>query len=441
MFHLDFSKPTGPDLNSPESILLYLGAKAIQASLPGDAVTRSLRKLSLSGNIVLFSIGKAAYPMAVAAAEVCKNQIQNGLILTKYGHAGKPIPPLEIIEAGHPVPDANSLLGGRRIFELCSRLKPEDTVLVLLSGGGSSLAEVPSGDLKLEDLISWNQKLLSSGAPIQDINEIRILLSSLKGGGLITKIHPSKSVTLILSDVIGDDLSKVASGPTIPNEISENSIFRIFQQYDISPDKKVQKIILEKTKKKENETLPKLNPVDHSVFCIGNLSLALEVVQKEAKILGIPVLFLTSSLSCEAKEAGIFLADIAKEYSKILKLPLLILCGGETTVTHDGSSKGGRNQELALSFSKRIAGLSGIFLFSLATDGSDGPTEAAGALVDGKTWERIQESIQADLALKEHRSYEALRFAEALVISGPTGTNVNDIQFLWISPEGKDGIL
>ncbi|RHX84855.1 glycerate kinase type-2 family protein [Leptospira stimsonii] len=437
MFHLDLSKAPEPNFNSPETVLFYLGSKAIQASLPQEAVIRSLQKLSIRGNVILLSIGKAAYPMATAATEILKSQIQSGLILTKYGHAGKPIPPLETMEAGHPLPDANSILGGRRILNLCSQLRPEDTVLVLLSGGGSSLAEVPFGDLTLEDLVCWNQKLLESGAPIQDVNEIRILLSSLKGGGLLSKILPAKSVTLILSDVIGDDLSKVASGPTIPSLTNKNSILRIFQQYNIAPNDTILRL-LENKIKKEGESPIKIEPSRNSILCIGNLGLALEVIQKECNHFAIPVLFLTSSLSCEAKEAGFFLAEIAKEYSKNRKFPLLILCGGETIVTHDGSGKGGRNQELALSFAKGIAGHSGISLLSLATDGTDGPTDAAGAFVNGKTWEKIQSVSDADIALKRHRSYDALQSADALVLTGPTGTNVNDIQFIWIDTKEKE---
>ncbi len=437
MFHLDLSKAPTQNFNSPESVLFYLGSKAIQASLPQEAVIQSLQKLSIRGNVILLSIGKAAYPMAAAATEILKSQIQSGLILTKYGHAGKPLPPLETMEAGHPIPDSNSILGGRRILNLCSQLRPEDTVLVLLSGGGSSLAEVPFGDLTLEDLVYWNQKLLESGAPIQDVNEIRILLSSLKGGGLLSKILPAKSVTLILSDVIGDDLSKVASGPTIPSLTKKNSILRIFQQYNIPPNDTMLRLLEDKIKK-EGESPINIEPSRNSIYCIGNLGLAMEMIQKECNHLAISVLFLTSSLSCEAKEAGFFLAEIAKEYSKNRKSPLLILCGGETIVTHDGSGKGGRNQELALSFAKRIAGHSGISLLSLATDGTDGPTDAAGAFVNGNTWEKIQSVSDADLALKRHRSYDALQSADALVRTGPTGTNVNDIQFIWIDTKEKN---
>ncbi|TGM57917.1 glycerate kinase type-2 family protein [Leptospira adleri] len=437
MFHLDISKRTELRTDSPESVLFHLGTKAIQTSLPQKAVAEALRKLSLTGRIVLISIGKAAYPMALAATEICKDQIQRGLILTKYGHAGKALPPLETIEAGHPIPDQKSLLGGRRIFELCSDLKEEDTVLVLLSGGGSSLAEIPKEGIDLQDLVLWNRKLLESGAPIEDVNEIRILLSSLKGGGLLSRILPAKSATLILSDVIGDDLSKVASGPTIPSPVSKNSILRIFQQYDILPDQKIAKLLEEKSKIGRDGFFQEIDPSRNFVFSIGNISSALDAVRKECERHKISVLFLTSSLSCEAKEAGSFLAEIAKEYSKNIKHPLLILCGGETIVTHDGTGKGGRNQELALSFAKRISGLSGICLLSLATDGTDGPTDAAGAFVDGKTWGKIGLESGADRALKEHRSYEALSSAEALVFTGPTGTNVNDIQFVWISPGEK----
>lgn len=351
---------------------------------------------------------------------------------------------MEILEAGHPIPDTNSLLGGKKILELCSSLQKDDIVLILLSGGGSALMEVPEPGLNLEDLIAWNSKLLSCGADIQEINSVRTLLSSLKGGGLLTNILPSKSITLILSDVIGDDLSKVASGPTIPSEIDKDSILRIFKQYNLSLDPKLEAVLYKKTEgsvKSSNQKIKpknfsaehKIDPNKNSVHCIGNITQALEAVQRECINLNIPVLLLTSSLNCEAKEAGFFLGEIAKENLKNKNFPLLILCGGETTVTHDGSGKGGRNQELALSFSKRISGCQGITLFSLATDGSDGPTDAAGAIVDGNTWKKIYKTNDANLALKTHNSYEVLDQVDSLVFTGVTGTNVNDIQFLLIT--------
>ncbi|MBW0434406.1 DUF4147 domain-containing protein [Leptospira yasudae] len=462
MSTLSWNETPNLDLNSPRSVLFHLGRIAIRSSLPGPAVRRFLESNRPSGRIVLFSIGKAAEAMAAAAYEILESQISAGLILTKYGHSsGNQFPKLEILEAGHPVLDANSITGGKRILELCASLQPEDTALVLLSGGGSALLEVPAAGFSLEDLIVWNQRLLESGADIREINTIRILLSEIKGGGLLSKILPAKSITLILSDVLGDDLSKVASGPMIPSEIDPNSILRIFEHYHLPSDSKI-KSLLERKFGQSKETPSsaesgrsslkpdpssldssfsseesKSRPKRNSVHCIGNIRLALEAVQNECKNRNIPVLFLTSSLACEAKEAGFFLGSIAKEAVSSSKNPLLILCGGETTVTHDGKGKGGRNQELALAFAKQIAGESGITLFSLATDGSDGPTDAAGAIVDGTTWNEIAKANDPNSALQNHNSYEALRSADALVFTGPTGTNVNDIQFLWITPNEK----
>ncbi|TGL71909.1 glycerate kinase type-2 family protein [Leptospira kmetyi] len=452
MPRLDFDQTRIPDLHSPRSVLSYLGAFAIRKSLPGPAVHNFLTNSKPSGRILLLSIGKAAEEMSAAAYEILKDQIFAGMILTKYGHtSGKKFPPLEILEAGHPIPDANSILGGKRILELCSLLKPEDTVLVLLSGGGSALMEVPAEGLELEDLISWNSKLLASGAEIQDVNSVRILLSSIKGGGLLSKILPSRSITLILSDVIGDDLSKVASGPMIPSRITKDSILRIFKDYNLQMDSKFESALNDRAKssiskddfrksqsRDLNENSPSLSDKQkNEVYCIGNIAQTLVAIQKECKDLNIPVLLLTSSLAGEAKEVGHSLASIALEKLKETTSSLLILCGGETTVTHDGSGKGGRNQELALAFAEKISGQDGITLFSLATDGSDGPTDAAGAIVDGTTWKKIAGYTDPKNALRTHNSYEALKVVDSLVFTGATGTNVNDIQFLWIDPNNE----
>ncbi|EPE84615.1 MOFRL family protein [Leptospira noguchii str. 1993005606] len=445
MPRLSFLNGEKVDLHSAQSILFHLGGIAIRNSLPGPSVRKFLLEQKPKGRILLLSVGKAAEEMASVAYEILQSQIFGGIILTKYGYtSGKKFPPLEILEAGHPIPDTNSILGGKKIIELCSNLQEDDTVLVLLSGGGSSLMEIPESGLNLEDIVSWNSKLLSCGADIQEINSIRTLLSSLKGGGLLTNILPSKSITLVLSDVIGDDLSKVASGPTIPSKIEKDSILRIFKQYDLLLDPKFETVLNKKTErlvKNSNQKIKsKIFSVEHkidtnrnSVHCIGNITQALDAVQKECINLNIPVLLLTSSLNCEAKEAGFFLGEIAKENLKNKNFPLLILCGGETTVTHDGSGKGGRNQELALAFSKRISGCQRITLFSLATDGSDGPTDAAGAIVDETTWKKIYRTNDANLALKTHNSYEVLNRVDSLVFTGATGTNVNDIQFLLLT--------
>ncbi|TGL95195.1 DUF4147 domain-containing protein [Leptospira barantonii] len=458
MPRLDFHQNPIPDLRSPRSVLSYLGSFAIRKSLPGPAVHNFLTNSKPLGRILLLSIGKAAEEMASSAYEILKDQIFAGIILTKYGHtSGNKFPPLEILEAGHPIPDENSILGGKKILELCSLLQPEDTVLVLLSGGGSALMEVPAKGFDLEDLIFWNSKLLESGAEIQDVNEVRIFLSSIKGGGLLSKILPSRSITLILSDVIGDDLSKVASGPTIPSRITKDSILRIFKDYNLKMDSKFESAFNDRaqetirTSKDDslisqsadlNQNSPSLKPTTtnkekNAVHCIGNIGQTLESVQKECKNLNIPVLLLSSSLTGEAKEVGYSLASIALEKLKETTSSLLILCGGETTVTHDGNGKGGRNQELALAFAEKISGQNGITLFSLATDGSDGPTDAAGAIVDGTTWKKIAGYTDPKNALRTHNSYEALKVVDSLVFTGATGTNVNDIQFLWIDPNDE----
>ncbi|TGK37503.1 DUF4147 domain-containing protein [Leptospira gomenensis] len=445
-----------PDLDSPESVLYYAASVALCASSPGELVRKFLREHDLIGNIRLLSIGKAAYSMAISASEILGERIERALIVTKYGHCG-PLPRgWENVEAGHPIPDERSLLAGKRTEEFCSDLKSEDLVLVLLSGGGSSLLEIPEDGLELEDLVRWNRTLLECGADISEINSVRILLSKIKGGGLLEKILPANSVTLVLSDVLGDDLSKVASGPMTPAKPDRDSIYRIFKKYNLIADPKIESLISirgrsesgadPKAEKNSSENTDQGSerifseteaaPISerNTIHCIGNLSLALDAVVKDWKSKNLTVSVLTSSLNCEAKEAGSFLGSIALEYSRNAKKPSLFLCGGETIVTHDGKGKGGRNQELALAFAKRIRGETGIFLLSLATDGTDGPTDAAGAYVDGETWDKIGSSADPEELLRKHESYSALEISDSLLFTGPTGTNVNDIQFLWITP-------
>ncbi|MDV6235272.1 DUF4147 domain-containing protein [Leptospira ellisii] len=441
MPRLEFQTASEPDLNSPESVLYHAASVALRASSPRDSVRKFLLEHDLTGNIRLLSIGKAAYSMAIAASEILGEQIRRALIVTKYGHAASLPQGWECIEAGHPIPDEQSLRAGRRTEEFCSDLEPEDLVLVLLSGGGSSLLEIPANGLELEDLIRWNRILLECGADISEINSVRIRLSGIKGGGLLKKILPARSVTLVLSDVLGDDLSKVASGPMTPSETETDSVYRIFKKYNLIPDRKTERIFSANkssgTNSERDSEIREYTSDRNTIYCIGNLSLALDAIVGEWNSRRLRASVLTSFLNCEAKEAGSFLGSIALEFSRTVKEPALLLCGGETIVTHDGKGKGGRNQELALAFAKRIRGKKGIFLLSLATDGSDGPTDAAGAFVDGNTWEKIERSADPEELLRKHESYEALKRSDSLLFTGPTGTNVNDIQFLWITPAGE----
>lgn len=412
------------------SDILSIARFAVQSALPEPAVERALKSLGLSdaqGRIVVVSVGKAAWRMAASASNVLGDLISHGIVITKYGHSNGPLDRFEIFEAGHPIPDENTLAATRRALEITSELSERDTVLFLVSGGGSSLFEVPLEGVELSELKSITDHLLKSGANIVELNTVRKHLSAVKGGRFAQHVAPAKVVSLVLSDVIGDRLDTIASGPAHPDSSTSEEAMEIIAKYHVP----VSDVALAALRK---ETPKALTNVESHI--IGSLKLACEAAVQRAQELGYSTMLLTTYLTCEAKEAGRFLASVAREIlesDRPVKKEAIVIAGGETVVRVIGKGVGGRNQELALSFAIEVDGLDGVALCSMGTDGTDGPTDAAGGLVDGFTCERLRRAgLSPRLLLEDNDSYNALKASGDLIITGPTGTNVNDIVVLGV---------
>lgn len=400
----------------------YIMQQAITASLPDAAVAKALEHKEFgSGKVVLVAIGKAAWQMAKTAQEILKDRITDGIVITKHDYSQGPLGKLEIWEAGHPVPDNNSLLATQRAIELVSNLSAEDTVLFLISGGGSALFEKPLISLKeLQDITS---DLLASGADIVAMNTVRKRLSTVKGGKFAKLCAPAKVYAIVLSDIIGDPLDMIASGPAYPDTSTSEQAMKIIEQYKI--------ILPEDAEKALQQETPKVLDNVETVIT-GSVTELAAAGKKAAEERGYRTVLLTTSLNCEAKEAGAFLAAIGRTYAGKGE-KLAVLAGGETIVHLHGRGKGGRNQEMALSAADGIAGLPGTAVFSFGSDGSDGPTDAAGGFVDGTTKAALEaQGIAISDVLADNDAYHALGKVDGLLKTGATGTNVNDLSVLLI---------
>ncbi|MBQ7151765.1 MAG: glycerate kinase [Synergistaceae bacterium] len=399
---------------------------AIQAVLPESAVKEALNRQDFlarkgKGKLIVASIGKAAWRMAKAAGDILGPGI-SGAVVTKYDHSMGDIQGLEIFEAGHPVLDENTLKGTKALLEHVKNLGPDDTVLFLVSGGGSALFELPAEGVTLEDMKDITSQLLSCGADIVEINTIRKHLSSVKGGRFAQLCAPAHVFMVVLSDVLGDRLDSIASGPAWPDDSTSEQALAIVKKYDL----KVKPALLEILAK---ETPKKLDNV--TAVITGSVTALCEAACNIAKSKGYNPLVLTTTMTCEAREAGAFVASIAREIltsGRPVKAPCAVIAGGETVVHLTGHGMGGRNQEFALAAASGIAGLEGVVISSLGSDGTDGPTDAAGGIVDGKTEEILKsKGINISEVLKNNDAYNALKAADALLMTGPTGTNVNDV--------------
>ncbi|MDO5445269.1 MAG: glycerate kinase [Eubacteriales bacterium] len=398
---------------------------AISAVKPDTAVKKALTKiipeLNGSGRIILIAVGKASWQMANAANDLLKERISVGAVITKHGHSLGQIGELEIYEAGHPVPDENSFRATDRVIELVSGLNAEDSVLFLVSGGGSALFEKPM--IPAQELKDITDQLLGCGADIREINTIRKRLSAVKGGKFARLCSPAKVYSVILSDIIGDPLDMIASGPAHPDSSTSAQAIGIVEKYGLSVSEKAMALI-------KTETPKELPFVE--TFIAGNVVQLCEAAAKKAEELGYETQILTSCLSCTARDAGVFLANIARQYRET-DHSLAFICGGETVVKLTGNGLGGRNQELALAAADGISGLCNAALFSVGSDGTDGPTDAAGGYVDGDTKSALLErNIDIYSVLEQNDSYHALERAGGLIFTGPTGTNVNDLNVLLI---------
>lgn len=409
-----------------EDAAIIIG-ESIKAVLPEAAVIKALHKKEFNSEVTLLAIGKAAWRMAKAAKDVLGTKINQGIIITKYGHSGGPIENCEIIEAGHPVPDENSVLGTSKALEMVSNLTPDDQLIFLISGGGSALFEKPLGGVSLEEIRDLTNQLLACGADIVEMNTIRKHLSAVKGGRFAQQCGGAKIYSIVLSDVVGDNPDAIASGPAHPDSSTSADSIQILEKYKIQIDDHLKKAL-------EKET-PK-NLENCETIISGNVTALCEAAAKSAQNLGYTTLTLSDSVNSEAKDYGQNLASIAREIksennSRYPKPPCAIIAGGETIVRLSGNGKGGRNQELALSAATCIAGLENVVVFSVGSDGTDGPTDAAGGMVDGDSVARmLAASVNPEDSLANNDSYFALKASGDLIITGPTGTNVNDLMVI-----------
>ena len=400
----------------------------ISEVLPDAAVKKALRETSLgTGKLILIAAGKAAWQMASAAAEELGSRICSGVVITKYGHSNGPIADFQIYEAGHPVPDHNSFQATEAAIKAVENLRPEDAVLFLLSGGGSALFEVPK--VSGGELSRVTKQLLASGADIVEMNTIRKRLSRVKGGRFAQLCAPAKVIQIVLSDIIGDPLDMIASGPAYPDSSTCLQAEEIARKYHLEMSEAGWACLRQET--------PKVlgNVESHITGSVRELCAAGERI---CRTLGYEPFTLTASLCCEARQAGTFLANIAQYYNGSDR-SLAYLAGGETVVHLTGSGLGGRNQEIALSAAIGLEGLNDTAVFSVGSDGTDGPTEAAGGYVDQDTARILREKgLRICRILDNNDAYHGLEQCGGLIFTGATGTNVNDLSVLLIRRKSKE---
>jgi len=396
-------------------------------------------KLRNYSNLIVFSIGKAAYSMAKGFQEILKHKIKRGVVLTKYGHSKGELQYFEIIEAGHPIPDENSVHGAKRICEIARRADESTLIINLISGGGSSLFTYPDYGLSLKEIQEVTDILIKSGADIYEINCIRKHLSKVKGGKFAKICYPATVINLILSDVVGDRLDTIASGICVPDNTTFFDAFKIAKKYKLP--EKIVKLFFDGVNGKLEDTPKEGDKIFKNVknIIIGNNLLALKEIEKIFSENGIGSLILTSHLQGESREIAKFFAGIAIDYFKKnikIKSPFGFITGGETTVNVKGKGKGGRNQELVLAFSVELLKFKEyykpqVYFISIGTDGTDGPTDAAGAIFTPEIFNIIEkDDIEVVEFLENNDSYNFFKRVNHLIKTGPTNTNVCDFQIL-----------
>ncbi|MGE5376588.1 MAG: glycerate kinase type-2 family protein [Bacteroidota bacterium] len=403
--------------------ILRILAAAIDAVDPYLVVRRNLPKLE--GQVFGLGIGKAALPMMDALVD--EIPLAGGLAVTKFASDARRA--YTVMEGGHPIPDERSLRAGERVLEFVSSLRDDDTLICLISGGGSALVTAPL--VPLEDLQTLTSLLLASGARIDEINILRRQLDRIKGGGLAWATK-AKIISLILSDVVGNPLETIASGPTVPDPTTKMDAVDVLKKYDLMyrlPNS-VREIVESSSPLLEGQQSAGLPNVQNMI--IGDNRLAATAALEQAKQEGFDASILMNDLQGEAREAGAMLAGRLRVETPKRARPFCLIAGGETTVTMKGNGKGGRNQELALSAVSELSGLENVMLIALATDGDDGPTDAAGAVATGESAQRAAAlGLDAAAYLSRNDSYPFFQELGDLIKSGPTGTNVNDLTFLF----------
>ena len=388
---------------------------SIESVKPDEAVRRALKAFApKGGRVLLVAAGKAAWQMAHAAVEAL-GRVDGGVVVTKYDHVKGEIPGVKCYEAGHPVPDENSFAATERALELVHGLTEKDTVLFLLSGGGSALFEKPL--IPGAELQGITNQLLASGADIVEMNTIRKRLSAVKGGRFAQACVPAKVFSIVLSDILGDPLDMIASGPAVPDSSTCAQALAIAEKYHLNLSEQAKALLAQETPKVLDNVTTQIT---------GSVRELCTAAAKACRELGYEPILLTDRLCCEAKEAGSFLGSIACTNAGQGK-KLAFIAGGETVVHLTGKGQGGRNQELALAAAPALAGQDAA-VFSVGSDGTDGPTDAAGGYVDGDTAAALAEKgWNVFDTLQNNDAYHALQAVEGLIITGATGTNVNDV--------------
>jgi len=409
------------------SVAASVAKYAIDQVLPEQAVKEALSDPIDGGEIVLVAIGKAAWRMAHAAYESLGARISQGCVITKDGHSMGPLGTMAIFEAAHPVPELRNLDAAKRAVSMVKGLTSKDTVLFLISGGGSALFELPADGVSLEDIAGMTSQLLACGANIVEINTLRKRVSLVKGGRFAQTCAPARVRSIVLSDVLGDRLDSIASGPAYPDSCTCEDALAIVRKYGLElPRNIMEKLSIETPKKLDNV----VTRITGSGFVLC------EAAQRFLTEKGFDATLLTTTLDCEASEGGSFFAALAREAVRTRRnrvSPVAFIAGGETVVKIKGKGKGGRCQEMALAAAIGIQELEGVAFAAVGSDGTDGPTDAAGGVVDGGTAERILDyGLNPVAILNDNDAYHALKAAGDLFITGPTGTNVNDLFFALI---------
>lgn len=404
---------------------------AVAAADPEKTIAKYLPEKP-KGRTIVVGFGKGAAQMAQAFEKLWDGPFE-GVVVTRYGYAA-PCKTIEVLEASHPVPDENGAKASRRLLDLVSGLTKDDLVVALVCGGGSALLPAPAGNLTLEDEVAVNEALLASGAPISAINAVRKHVSTIKGGRLAERAHPARVVSLVVSDIPGDNPALVASGPTVPDSTTRADALKIIEAYGM----KVPASVLEHL---GNEAAAAPMPDDerfasHSVQVIASAAVSLEAAADAARAQGVEAVILSDAIEGEAREVGRVHAALAREVAirnRPFRKPVLMLSGGETTVTLRAKGKGGRNSEFLLAFALGISGLSGIHALAADTDGIDGSEENAGAFADGDSVARMRAAgIDAKALLQANNAWTAFDRVNDLFAPGPTGTNVNDLRAILI---------
>ena len=421
----------------PRTLLKAMFDAAVDAASPAARVPTHLPRRP-EGRVVVVGAGKASAAMAKAVEDHWEGPL-SGLVVTRYGHA-VPCKQIEIVEAAHPVPDASGEAAARRILGMVQGLGPDDLVLALISGGGSALLSLPAPGLTLADKQAVNAALLRSGAPIGEMNCVRKHLSSIKGGRLAAAAYPARVVTLVISDVPNDDLSAIASGPTVPDPTTFAEARAILAKYGITSPAAV----IEHLERGADETPKPGDPrlARAETVMIATPQMSLEAAAEVARAAGVSPLILGDAIEGEAREVGKVMAGIARQAAlrgQPARPPCVLISGGETTVTVRGGGRGGRNVEFLLSLAVELDGLPGVFAVAGDTDGVDGAEETAGALITPDTLARAKaQGVRAKERLADNDGHG---FFEALgdqIVTGPTLTNVNDFRAILIAgPEAK----